>query len=254
MGICDDCGEDNDEDPPYGCVCDVEEREEEIVKDFPELPQIEMPDRIARLPRLGQYPVPFFVGEVDGVPDFRVIRPRAIEDCVLGQLCWLCGQKLGAYKAFVLGPMCGITRTSAEPPSHKDCALYAALVCPFLANPERARREDNLPEHKEMPGIGLKRNPGVTLIWITKTYTLFRTESGPGGARAGILFRMGHPEERLWFARGRTATAAEVSESIRTGLPSLKKLAEEQGPGAIDALERMEAALTAALDKETAHG
>lgn len=217
--------------------------------DWPQLPAVEMPGRIAKLRRLGQYPVPFFVADgPDGIPDFRLVRPRAVEECVMEDLCWLCGQKLGSFKAFVLGPMCGINRTSSEPPSHRDCAVYAAMVCPFMVNPDRKRREGNLPDHKEMPGIGLTRNPGVTLVWVTKKFKAFQAYGG----NAGVLFRLGDPEERLWFARGRTATAAEVSESIRTGLPALMKLAEEEGPEAVAALKKLEAALTADLSKETA--
>jgi len=45
--------------------------------------------------------------------------------CVRHKRCWLCGQPLGKFMCFVVGPMCAINKTSAEPPSHRDCALYA---------------------------------------------------------------------------------------------------------------------------------
>jgi hypothetical protein len=35
--------------------------------------------------------------------------------------------------SFVVGPMCGINRNSAEPPSHKECAQWSARNCPFLS-------------------------------------------------------------------------------------------------------------------------
>jgi hypothetical protein len=201
-------------------------------KELPPLPSIEMPARIARLRRLGQYPVPFFVADVNGMPDFRIIRPEAIAECHNYKLCWICGQPRGAFMSFVVGPMCAINKISSEPPSHTECAVYAARVCPFLANPSRARREENKPAHEEMPGIGIKRNPGVTLVWTTKSYRVFQVQGG-------VLFKIGEPTERQWFARGREATKDEIMESVRTGLPQLAEAAKLDGPEAQDALAQL---------------
>lgn len=207
-----------------------------------------LPHRLSMLPKSGGYVVPFFVAWIDGKPDFRVIRPGVIAECHNYKICWLCGGPLGAYKAFVVGPMCAINRTSSEPPSHKDCAIYAAMTCPFMVNPERVRRESNLPGDRSDPaGIHLDRNPGVSLVWITKSYKPFR-------AGDGVLFSMGTPEERLWFARGRQATVSEIAHSINTGIPLLMKLAEEDGPDAVEALTKLQAALLEELPKEAPSG
>ena len=73
---------------------------------------IPMPDRIKRLPisETG-YPVPWFVAWLDGKADFRVIGPDKLAQAVKRSLCWTCGQPLGQYNAFLIGPMCAITRT-----------------------------------------------------------------------------------------------------------------------------------------------
>lgn len=195
---------------------------------------VPVPPRIAKLPVDHRgYPVPYFVTWVNGVPDFRVITPQKIVQAVKHQHCWICGEKLGTYKAFVIGPMCAINRVSGEPPSHKECALFAAKVCPFLTRPKMKRNERDLPcGHNEGPGLMIKRNPGCSLVWITKKYSTFQADGG-------FLFNVGEPEETLWFAEGREATRAEVLESINSGFPILENEAKRDGPQAIKQLEKM---------------
>lgn len=204
-----------------------------------------VPDRIKKLRRnAAGYPVPYFVEWIEGAPDFRVIDSQKIKDCVLFKLCWICGQKLGANKAFVVGPMCAINRTSAEPPSHRECAIFATKVCPFMVNPEMRRRETNLPAHTEAAGKMLKRNPGVTLIWMTHSYTCFQVEMDTeAGVRPGMLFKMGEPDDMIWMARGQEATAEQIAESIESGIPLLMEAAEQQGPDAVAALRELHAGL-----------
>lgn len=195
---------------------------------------IEMPGRIARLPVSPKgFPVPYFVAWQDGVPDFRVIARGKIQDAVKRKLCWVCGEPLGRTFAMVLGPMCAINRTISEPPSHRGCAIYSALACPFLSNPRMRRRETNMPEDaREMPGLGIKRNPGAMAVWMTRGYRPFEVGNG-------VLFTFDDPTEVIWFANGREATRAEVDESIRTGLPLLEAEAAREGPDAMAALQRM---------------
>lgn len=189
----------------------------------------EMPKRIANLPRTeAGYPVPWFVAWIDGKPDFRVMEADKLRAAIRTHVCWICGETMGAYKAFVIGPMCAVNRVSAEPPSHTDCALYAAKACPFLTNPKQKRRENNLPVEGEDPaGIMIKRNPGVALVWVTRSYELFSDGQG------GVLFRIGNPVAVYWLAEGREATREEVMASIDSGLPTLREMAERDGPEAI---------------------
>lgn len=176
------------------------------------------------------YPVPWFVAWIDGKPDFRVIDGKKMAPAIRLRRCWICGEKLGRYMTFLIGPMCAINRTISEPPSHTDCARFSAQACPFLTLPMASRREANMPDKiSECAGVGLKRNPGVVCLWTTTSYRPF------GDGKGGVLFRLGEPEQLEWIAEGRTATSEEIMASIDSGLPSLRAIAEEEGPQAIEA-------------------
>jgi hypothetical protein len=194
------------------------------------------PARIAKLPKDKHgRPVPWFVAWIDGEPDFRVIRSGGIEDAIRFNWCWVCGQTRGSWSAFVIGPMCAVNRTSAEPPAHRDCAVYSATHCPFLTTPNMVRRERGMPEDFVMPaGNMITRNPGVGLVWITRKFSRYRVDNG-------VLFDIGEPAETLWYAHGRSATREEVLFSIETGLPLLRSEAEAEGNGAVEHLEKMTA-------------
>jgi hypothetical protein len=154
------------------------------------------------------------------------MSPEHLSNAMRFNLCWVCGNPNGKHVTFVSGPMCGVNRTSAEPPSHYDCARWSAEHCPFLANPNKERRVGALPAHTQMPGIGILRNPGVTLLWTTSKgwgYEVVRPNGPIGG---GILYRMGEPERVEWLRYGRSATRSEVIASIRAGLPELKRYAD----------------------------
>jgi hypothetical protein len=167
-----------------------------------------------------------------GRPDFRVIDARRMVLAVNHRRCWVCGEQLGRCLAFVIGPMCAINRINSEPPSHRDCAEFAARACPFLTRPRMVRREDNLPEGiKEPAGIGLTRNPGVTLLWVTRSYRPFKVDNG-------WLFRLGDPEEVCWYCQGRPATRAEIMASVDSGLPLLRDAAEVDGAEVIAEIEQ----------------
>lgn len=178
------------------------------------------PPRIARLPRShAGYPTPWFVATVDGSPDFRVVRENGIADAVRFGLCWLCGQKLGANAAFVLGSMCAVNRVAPEPPSHRDCALYAVRACPFLTNPHMRRRTTGLPDDIVQPdGDMIARNPGVTALWVSRTWRMDPVYR---------LFDVGDPIAVTWYAHGREATRDEVLASIDSGMPILRGAAEK---------------------------
>jgi hypothetical protein len=235
----------------------------------------ERPSRVALLPLNEKgYPVPWFVAtcercplckepaeivpqrsgpstfrkrcdcaaELERYPDFRVADEEKLIRAIKKRLCWICGEKLGQHCVFVAGPMCGINRTSAEPPSHRECAEYAAKACPFLTMPKVVRRDARLPPgHKAPAGVMLHRNPGVTMLWVCDEWRMEiirhpQNAGDPGAPQAGILFQMGDPSEVLWFADGRAASREEVLESIKTGMPALKGVAMQQGERAVLAL------------------
>lgn len=97
-----------------------------------------------------------------------------------------------------------------------------------------------MPENVGMAGEAILRNPGVTMLWTTRSYSPF------SDGRGGVLFEMGDPIEVQWLREGREATRAEVDYSIETGLPALRALAEKE-PGAVDELEQCIARLSPSL-------
>lgn len=171
------------------------------------------------------FPVPWFVAWVDGKPEFRAIRPRGIAEAWNNKTCWLCGSKLGIYLTCVVGPMCGINRITSEPPSHLECAEYAAKACPFLTRPLAVRNERGLPENRHVSGKSIERNPGVVLLWSTREVKPFKVSNG-------VLFKLGDPTSYSFWHKGRRATRAEVEESVRTGLHFLEEAAKKDGPDA----------------------
>jgi len=202
-----------------------------------------MPARIATLPIDSRgYPVPWFVAWSQdgkpcrrgvGEPDFRIVHPEQIAVAHNKRLCWICGGVMGNYKTFLIGPMCAVNRISSEPPSHRDCATFAARACPFLSQPRMRRNDKGLPEEKFTAGIAIMRNPGVSLVWTTRAYTPMKISSG-------VLFQIGEPTDLQWFAEGRSATRAEIMHSIETGLPTLREVARvKDGPEGELELERL---------------
>jgi hypothetical protein len=181
-----------------------------------------MPARIARLPRdRHNRPIPWFVATLpDGTRDFRIAGQEQHVTALRDRLCWICGGPMGAVKAFVIGPMCAVNRISSEPPAHRDCAIYAARVCPFLANPGM-RRRPVIGVDGQIPAAGnpIPRNPGVSLVWLTRTYRVVRAPMG----NTGLLCELGEPSDTLWYARGWPASRPEILASFEAGLPTLQE-------------------------------
>lgn len=193
--------------------------------------QDRIPPAMARRPRDSRgFPIPWFIQQ--SPLDFRVIRPLGTGQAHKQRICWLCGEpRYEKRLAFAVGPMCTVNRVSSEPPSHPECARFAAIACPFLSNPRMRRNDKDMPDNAaDPPGIHLDRNPGVTAIWITRSYEPFRVADG-------TLLHMGDPVAVEWFREGRPATRAEVLASIEAGLPALEALAAKDGPDAVCELE-----------------
>jgi hypothetical protein len=196
---------------------------------------IPLPQRMIKRPVNERgFPVPWFVSFIDGKWDFVNLDPRKIVEAYHRKICWLCGEPLGQYKAFVIGPMCSINRVSSEPPAHNDCAEYAVRACPFLARPNAKRNEKaQIGKVEDVAGVMIQHNPEANLIWTTKTFQPMRGIDG-------ILFELGEPTAVSWWKEGRKATRAEIDASIAKGLPFLRKAAEAGGP---EDVAEMEAAL-----------
>jgi hypothetical protein len=189
-------------------------------------PELEaLPSRMKELPVDDRgYVVPWFVDWIDGRPEFRAMNPEKWIRAIREKRCWVCGDRLGRWMTFVAGPMCGINRTSSEPPCHRECAQWSARNCPFLNNPDAIRREDEdfNPVSRSVGGVAIQRNPGVSMLWTTNTYTVF------DDGRGGRLLHMGEPSSVEWYACGKPATREQVLASVDSGFPALAQMALKQ--------------------------
>lgn len=223
---------------------------------------IPLPAHMARRPidRRG-FPVPYFVAWLSpmgqrlpdgmGEPDHRVIDTEKLARCLKFSLCWLCGQPLGKFRALVVGPMCLVNRTTAEPDCHTDCAEYAARACPFLAN-DRTRRNDarELPAGSRIHPQGHKRNPGVACVFVHTERWLKRV---PQAAGAVPLWRMpfGEPRRLTFFANSERASRRQVMQSLDGGMAILQAAAAAEGPEATTELACYYAATVALVERWT---
>lgn len=184
--------------------------------------------RIAKLPHDKRgFPVPWFVAWDGDKPLFPVMDPAKFVQAVRQDKCWVCGEKLGKFKTFVIGPMCCVNKISSEPPCHKDCAEFSARYCPFLTRP-KMRRVTTHDGYIDIPtskpaGIMLEHNPGVTSLWTTKSFGIMRMPDG-------FLFNIGPFESIEFWANGRRAKRPEVYAAIDKGLPLLRDMAGIDGP------------------------
>jgi hypothetical protein len=204
-----------------------------------------LPPRMRDLVIFRGFPTPWFVQWINGEPEFRLVDSRKWVRAVKEKLCWVCGQRLGTYLAFTVGPMCLVTGTSSEPPAHFVCATWSAKNCPFLNRPQMVRRENDLPQEAiDPPGFGIPRNPGATAVYTVRGYQIFHDDHGRP------LIHMSEEWESCdWYREGRKATMAEVMESTRTGLPFLFEMAEKQGPEAVAELEKQVRAFERLVEK-----
>jgi hypothetical protein len=99
--------------------------------------------------------------------------------------------------------------------------------------PKAKRREAGLPEEITKGEANLTRNPGVAMVWVTRSYKLIKAGSA---SASGYLLEVGEPDDVLFFAEGRKATREEIMHSIDTGVPALEEDAKREGDRVGEAL------------------
>ena len=65
-------------------------------------------------------------------------------------------------------------------------------------------------------------------LLITRSYQPFRPHAGGDG----VLFRLGEPEETVWFREGRPASREEVAAAIDASVPDLAAPRRSERPDA----------------------
>lgn len=191
----------------------------------PDLPPL--PENMKGLRIHNGYPVPWFVPLVNGVPDPRLADRNKLHMALKQMRCWVCGKRLLPPYTFVIGPMCVVNRTTAEPANHYECAEFSAKACPFLTKPHMKRRGCTEEIREDLPGMAIMRNPGVTALYTSERFSTFADGKG------GRLIDVGEALHVKWFAEGRAATRAEVLAAVESGLPLLRRAFQGQ-PDAAD--------------------
>lgn len=167
-----------------------------------------LPVRMRTLPRDDAgLPIPYLLTLIDGRAEMSRADHAKAAACHAQQRCWLCGDKLGKYTAFMTEALAAVTRISRTPPAHQDCAKYAAQA-------------------------GLLQAPGVnvSLVWVSRSH-------GVRVSHGAQLFILGDAEQTFWYSDGRLATRDEVQRSMEVGLPSLYAVAQEGGNEAVMGLD-----------------
>ncbi len=165
------------------------------MKTWRDLSRTDVPARVAALPVDERgYPIPHTVKWIDGKPDFRVIDPEKWHKAVRLRCCSLCGQSLGARMAFVGGEKSIANRLFVDPPMHRDCAIYALQVCPFLAAPKFAfsRAIDHLAVHSAVSD----ERPSRFGLGIAKSFVLGQLPSKE------LVLQAAEFESITWWAHG----------------------------------------------------
>jgi len=94
---------------------------------------IVIPEFLSHLRVYFGYPVPYIQKWFDDKPDFRIINPERVIECVVEKLCGVCGRPLGEYCCFIGGPTSEQNHLFSDPPLHEECAEFASSVCPFVS-------------------------------------------------------------------------------------------------------------------------
>jgi len=157
----------------------------------------EIPDNMKHLPLYHGLPIPYmtFIGE-DGAPDFKVSDGELRQKCLRDELCGLCGKPLTPNLVVLIGgPKCVNNRLFFDPPMHKECALYATQVCPYLndANWDYAKQP---PRHLGEGQTVIKvyseidaRRPDRLAVYYCRHYEMVRYK-GTWYVKAGKPFKI----------------------------------------------------------------
>jgi hypothetical protein len=117
---------------------------------------------------------------IDGKPDFRVIDPDRVEECVNQKLCAICGHRLSEFCWFIGGEACKEKHLFLDAPMHEECAKFASRTCPFVrGDREQYSTRPVDPDKTRTIEIMLKTRPKMFLFKTrTKQVQVERTEEG----------------------------------------------------------------------------
>jgi len=124
------------------------------------------------------YPIPFvtMLHPVTNEPDFRVLDIMRQLQCVNEKRCAMCGDHLGKYIAFIGGPRSRDGHAFFDPGMHRECAEYAAKVCPFISRENASFRDFSEEERRTYEAIVVNQDdtrptPEMFMV-ITESFTV----------------------------------------------------------------------------------
>jgi hypothetical protein len=134
---------------------------------------VTIPEFLSHLKTHRGLPVPFTQAIFDGMPDFRTADPEKVAQCVQDKLCAICGRRLGEKSYFICGALSKVSRLFTDPPMHKQCAEFAAQMCPFISGKksEYSHRPVNPNAGKVHEMVATVRPPTMYIptVWTKKT-------------------------------------------------------------------------------------
>jgi len=148
-------------------------------------------------------------------------RSLDLAACHYYKRCFICGESLGQYKAFVLRPAAAVSRTCVVPPAHQDCAKFKAA------------------------NLATQPEAGVVMVWVTRDYELLPNDDV-------IQVRLGEAEQAFWYRGDGCATRDDVRSSFEEVLPTLYDRAHAAGERAVLELDTMVARATRLFPKHSA--
>ena len=170
-----------------------------------------LPLRMASL-KIDDNGMPIIWAQGDGTTIDAAMNSECIKTATQRKLCCICGEKLGVYACFLGGIMVGLTRSSNEPPAHRECARWMACNTPLLI-----------------------QQPAV-LLWITDKYEVLLDD------KQQIVFSLGEPTATEFYTDKRKSTRDEVLAAVQGGLPGVLELISKTDVGDLtpeDVLEKM---------------
>lgn len=159
-------------------------------------PTVPIPPRMRKLPQDSRgYPIPVFLDRGDGTSNFKEMNREVVLSNLRHRRCNICGSRMGARIVFVGGPKSCENSSFGDPPFHRECALYAAKVCPYIliGGWDRSKGRDAEAWKELAPDADL--GPKVNYLYETRSFELSRIHGGTGalffaGPRIGSLVRL----------------------------------------------------------------
>ncbi len=131
------------------------------MKDFKTIPIPDLMKNCELDPR--GLPVPYVVlKDQNGKHHFKVNDQKKTINCIIGELCTICGTKMSRNNQWLVGGIASAFDPSGyyfDHPVHKECAEYALQVCPYLAYRNYTAKTDIVKLQKQIKDTVLLDDP-----------------------------------------------------------------------------------------------